>query len=76
MIRVHDDGDAVVRGHGAHVKGEGDGSGGARVLVLDRLAGNELCPSIGSLDHDGRVVFSRGLHDCVGSGRTAEGNET
>jgi hypothetical protein len=72
VIRVHDDGDAVVRGHGADVKGEGDGPGGARVLVRDGLTGHELASAVGGLDHDGGVALGGGFHDCVSGGGTAQ----
>ena len=71
VIRVHDDGDSVVRGHGADVKGERDGPGGARVLVGDGLAGHELTSAVGGLDHDGGVALGGGFHACVRGGGTA-----
>jgi hypothetical protein len=71
VIRVHDDGDAVVRGHGAHVKGEGYGTGGASVLVRDRLTGHELTSSVGCLNHDGGVALRGGFHYCVRGGGAA-----
>jgi len=70
VIGVEDDGNAVVGGDGADVKGEGDGSGGAGVLVFDGLSGHELGASVGNLDHDRGVEFGSGFHGGVGGGRT------
>ncbi len=71
VIRVHDYGDSVVRGHGTDVKGERDGPGGAGVLVRDGLTGHELTSAVGGLDHHGGVAFGGGFHDCVRGGGTA-----
>ena len=59
---MHEYRDAVVRGHDADVKGEGDRSSDAGVLVLDGFSSHELTSAVRSLDHDRAVVFSRGFY--------------
>mmetsp|Transcript_1774 Transcript_1774/g.4851 ORF Transcript_1774/g.4851 Transcript_1774/m.4851 type:complete len:437 (-) Transcript_1774:18-1328(-) len=70
VIRVEDDGDAVVGSHETNVHGEGHGSGGAVVGVLDSLSGVKRSTAVGHLDHDGRVVFAGGFHDGIADGGT------
>ena len=72
VVRVEDDGDAVVLGNGTDVHGKGDGTGDGGVGLLDGLADHEGTSSVGDLDHDGTVVLLGGLEAGVdGRGRGA-----
>ena len=72
VVRVKDDGDAVVRGHLADVEGHGDGTGGGGVGVLGGLASEVGSATVGDLDHDGAVVLLTGLHDGIAGGGAAQ----
>ena len=76
VVRVEDDGDAVVRGHLADVEGHGDGTGGGGVGVLGGLASEVGSAAVGDLDHDGAVVLLTGLHDGIAGGGAAQQHKT
>ena len=79
VIRVEDDGNAVLLGHGADVEGAGNGAGdsGLVVVVVEALASVELRSARGELDDHGSVVLASGLEagvDARGGNAVDSGN--
>ena len=70
MVRVQNDGNAIVLGDGAHVHGQSHGTGGGVVGVFNGLADHKGASSVGNLNHDGGLGFASGLQDGVGCRRT------
>ena len=74
MITVENHRDTIVLGHKPHMLGPSYGSQDSSLLVgvLDTLASQECCSSVGELNDDGRVDVPGSLEDSVdGGGRSA-----
>mmetsp|Transcript_7808 Transcript_7808/g.16952 ORF Transcript_7808/g.16952 Transcript_7808/m.16952 type:complete len:555 (+) Transcript_7808:472-2136(+) len=79
VIRVHEDGNAVGRGHAAHIVRAADGSqdGCLLLVVWQALPCEEGRATLGELNHDGPVQFLARLKDSVhaAGARAVEGGD-